>query len=503
MARRPTTGVAGFGLCLAIAACGSSRSAGSGDAAGTPLSYFPSNTPVVATIDTGANGSSSQSLKTLQSQEPDLAIARAALFAELAKVGVNYNQDLKPLLGTPIAVGVGASTVEGNATPFLLAWQTGSQSALQHLVADLHGLTKTGSHDGATLYTFDHIAAAVDGPLLLISQNANNLTAALDRHAAGNGFTSATYAADTAGLPSGAALSVVGDLQSVLEAPSAAQARKVPWVGAISGYGVTLTSTAKHLALQFRLRTDAHTLSAGQLPIAPGAAAPTLATGNPISFGLRDPAQVWQFFKSADQAVDPDGYAKLQTEEQSASTRTGVNLESFIDSLSGDVELSSTGHVTVGRISATAADAADWKKLLAHPGSGSTSTALGNGFYRVIETDGTTLVGGAVGDELLLGNGTPAQERTYAGAHSTPSGGTGAVAFQVAVGQLVKQALSGSADASNPVLGQLGSLLGDLTGSIEVTPQALTGSADLTLNPIGVVIAKRSAVRGPSGPAVV
>jgi hypothetical protein len=451
----------------------------------TALSYFPSNSPVVATLQTGA-GTSDQSLQSLQSKEPDLAIAKAALFAELAKAGVNYNRDVKPLFGTPAVVGVAAPTF-GNATPFLVAWQTDSQTALAHLASDVHGVTRTGSHDGATLYQFAHVAFAIDGPLLLVSQDSANLTAALDRHAAGDGFNAHDYAADTAGLPSDAPVSVVGDLQTVLDTPATAQARKVPWVSAISGYGVTLSETAKNVALRFRLATGAHSLSASQLPIASGATSPTLATGaqDPIALGLRDPAQVWQFIKATAQVVDPAAYRTLQTQEQSASQRTGVDIESLIDSLSGDLQVSSTGHVTIGRIQATAADTASWEKMLANPGTGSTSTALGDGFYRITEKDGTTLTGGAAGDRLLLGNGTPAQERTYAAAPSTPSGGTGAIAFHVAIGQLVTLALQHSGEAGNPFIGQLGSMLGDLTGSLQATPQALTGSASLAINPQG------------------
>jgi hypothetical protein len=456
------------GAAVLLAACGSSSSHSAvSSGLSTALSYFPTGTPIVATVDTSPNSAAEQQERAIEKQNPDLTLAKAALFAELAKAGINYNQDIKPLFGNPIALGVGAAQVSGNATPFLATWQTGSAKALAQLVTDLHA-TKTGTHDGATLYSLGSFAFAVDGAQLLISQNAANLTAALDRHGAGAGFSAAEYAGDTSGLPSDAVVSIVGDLQSALDTPSAAEARRVPWVSAIKGYGVTFSSTAKSVALQFRLDTSGHSLSASQLPIAQDSQAPALAIGQgvPIAFGLHDPAQLYTFVLGAERSADPSGYQKLLRQESTAQQQTGVDIDSFVRSLTGDVPT--------------------WEKLLAHPGSGTTSTALGGGFYRLTESDGTTLVGGAVGNELLLGNGSVAQERTFAGVAPTPSQGSGAVGFQVALGNLIKLALSRSATASaSPFTGELASLFGNLTGSVQATPQALTGSATIQVNQSG------------------
>ena len=469
---------------LAVTACGSSGSSGS--SAGAPLttalSYFPQDTPFVATVDTASNGASAQQLKALQSGDPQVALARAGLFTELARLGIDYNADVKPLLGNPIALGVGASQVSGNATPFLAAWQTDSQSALQKLIGDLKGATKSGTHDGATMYQLGKASFATDGALVLISNSPATITAALDRHSSGAAvLTAADYDRDTSGLPDDPLISMVGDMQSVLDTPKAATALKVPWVEALKSYGVAFSGSSRQVSFAFRVDSTGKTLSDDQLPIANGSDSPGLAGSLPIQASLRDPAQVYDFILDAERAADPSGYQKLQTDEARAKTRTGVDLDQFLHSLTGDLDVTSDGHTTIGCLPVSAAGAATFEKLLAAPGQGSTSRPLGQGFYAVTEKAGTRFVGGVADHQLVIGNASVAQLRAYAQTPRTPgSGASGALAYHIALGPLITLATAHSG-TPDPIVQRLVSMLGDLSGSVQATPQALTGSATIPL----------------------
>jgi hypothetical protein len=464
---------------LGLVACGGPSHSGSVPL-DTALSYFPQSTPFVATVDTKLDAASGRALESAENGETSSALVKAALFSKLAQLGIDYNRDLKPLLGNPIAVGVGGLKVSGSATPFLLAWQTDSATALAHLLADLKGATKTGTHDGATTYTLGRAALATHGALLLISDNAATISTALDRHRAGVGFSSAEYSRDTQGLPSGL-VSIVGDLQSALDTPKTAQARKVPWVAAITGYGASLNATRHAVSVHFRLDTSGRTLTADELPVVSGGQAPGLAGSLPIEGGLRDPAQVYAFILDATRSAGPHAYTKLRRQEHTTQTQTGVDLDGFLRSLTGTLQFTSNGHETIACIPVSAADAATWEKLLAHPPQHGAGSSLGNGFYRVRETDGTTVIGGVVGDELVVGHrATVAQEQAYAHTTSTSGGGHGAVALRIALGTLIAENLHST---PNPIATKLLSAIGDLTASAQVSPQALTGTLSVQVTP--------------------
>ena len=465
---------------VGVAACGGSGHAGSASLQ-SALSYFPQTSPVVATVDTKLYGPSARALTSAASGGTSATLVKAAVFSELAKLGIDYDRDLKPLFGQPIVVGDGGVTVRGTATPLLVAWQTESATALTHLLHDLHGVTRAGTHDGATMYALGSIALATRGPLLLVSNSAATITTALDRHRAGVGFSAAEYAQDTRGLPSGL-ISVVGDLQTALDTPTATQARKIPWVAAIKGYGVSLSSTSHHVALRFRLDTSGRPLSAADLPIASGSQAPGLAGSLPIDAALRDPGQVFAFILGATRSTGTGAFATLVRQEHAFQARTGVNIESFLRSLTGTLQLTSDGHTTIACLPTSAANAATFAKLIAHPAGHDSSRPLGNGFYAIREPSGTTFTAGVVGDEIVIGRrATVAQEQAYAhtASSASSSAGGGALDARVALGTLIRENLHAGA---NPLLGKLLSSIGDLTASAQASPQALTGTISVQVS---------------------
>jgi hypothetical protein len=470
-----------------VAACGSSStSGGSGTAAPAPLtaalSYFPSGTPLVATIVTDPHSSA---FKGVEANTPDATLLKAGFFQELAKLGINYNQDVKPLFGNPIAVGIGSADVTAANTPFLAAWQTNSATALKRLVSKLKNFKVTEHHDGATEYSDAGTGVvAVTGATVLISNDSGTIDSALDRHAAKSGFSTTEYAQDTSGLPANSSVSLVGDLSQALSLPQAAQAHKIPWVAAIKGYGVTVDGDQKNAIVHFRIDTTGQALRPDELPIASGATAPSLAGDMSIQAGIRDPAQIWKFLLTATKAASPHDYQSILKGEAKAK-REGVDVDQFANSLTGDLDVESNTKTTLVRVPVSGDDTASIDKVLKNPDAESKikdtrSQPLGGGLYLVQEQSDPTnpVIAGVVDNQLLVGvKATAAQVRAYAKAPASPANASGSVAFKVDVGDLIRLAYHRQ---SNPLLQQLASKLGDLTGSVQSSASALTGVATLS-----------------------
>jgi hypothetical protein len=364
-------------------------------------------------------------------------------------------------------------------------WVTSSASKLSDLIKKIPGLTASGTHAGATLYSLGTSAeAAVSGATLLIGSSRSNVSAALDRHANGSGFSPATYDKLTSGLPQDTLMSAVGDLTSVLSSSKAANARKVPWVAAIRGYGAAISATSSAIDFQYRLDTSGGTLSSTQLPIASGTTAPTLAGRLPITVGIADPAQVAKFFEQAEQTANPAQWAKFQARQNAAKAKTGFNLDDLFAQLTGNLIISSDTHTTMGRVGVT--DAAKTAQIIAALGKqpntlftkATKSTPLGGGFYSLQEGK-TALTIGVASGQLLVGKASVAQLTAFARAPTTPAAGAkGSVAFRIALAQLLRLTLkSAPPAAAQAVL----SALGDITGWAQASPEALTGQASIAV----------------------
>lgn len=486
--RRPVFAALTLVAVLAMAGCGSSSGSGSQSATSQELSYFPTTSPLVATVATDPHSSAVKQSKALLARDPSAALFQTGLLTELARAGINYGQDIRPLFGNPAAFGVIGPTLSGSgsSTPFLLAWVTRSASALSRLVSKFGNVQPAGSYEGAKLYTGADLAVAVKGSTLLLSRSTPIIEQSLDRQASGSGFTSAEYARDTGGATSSALVTVAGDLTSALSSPASAQARRIPWVAAIRGYGVSIAAGASGTTIHFHIDTSGATLSPPELPIAAGSTPPTLAGPAPIEFGLHDLTQTIDFAEAAAQASSPVSYAKFSRQVAKLKRKTGFDLNALVAALGGDLQISSDGRSTIGRIAVT--DPAAVSRMLADlitaPGvafkPGTRIARVGNGLFQVTEPDGSRLELGLVGHELVLGKATVAEVRSFVAEPSTPAAGAaGALTFKVSLSELLSLTTHGQplAGIEQQLVGQLG----DLTGTATASPSGLNGTATESL----------------------
>jgi hypothetical protein len=473
-------------LSLIAAGCGSSSSGSGSNPLSSELSFFPASSPFVLTLQTGQKSKTADSAKTLEQKFPQYQLVKASLLSRLQEVGIDYQKDIKPLLGNPVALGAAGSGFANVKSQVVIAWVTRSASTLNSLLAKTHAGSSTGSRDGFKLYAPSGAALAVNGPTLVLADDPAILDQALDLHAHNQGITTSQYGTALAGLDQSAAVDMFGALNQVLAQPKVATARKIPWVAAIRSYGVALTASGSDIAFQFHLDTNAGSLSTSQLPIASGSSSPALVNALPIQAGIRDPAQLLKFIESALQAASPRQYAKFKTGDAQLRRRAGFGINDLVSQLSGDLIVSSDSKTTLLR--AAVSDPAKVSKMLAKlPSLGGTSklTPVGGGLYSVPVSGGRTGLMGVFGQNLVLavppvGSHTnKAALRSFSSAPaSTVPGASGAVAFRIAVRQLI--ALEGKT-TSNPVAQELLNAIGDLTGSMSATPAGLTGVAKLAI----------------------
>ena len=477
-----------FVTVVLLAGCGSSTPGSPADPLGSALSYLPLASPLAIEVQTGTHSEIAQALAAIDARFPIATLGQNAALAKLQALGINYKTDVRPLLGNPVVFGGTGGPVKNFGQHFLVAWVTRSAQRLSALLHKLHGLSRTGTHDGATLYALGGSGAlAVDGATVLISRSPADVTAALDRHAHGGGLTAAQHSADVQGLDGQAAIQVFGDLQAVLNTPSAASAKRDPWVGALRTYGVTLSFARSGLTAAFRLGTDPGSVTAAQLPLAPGATSPGLISGAPIQAAIHDPSHIINFALDAIQSISPGKYQGVLREMATAKRKTGIDVRTLVSHLNGDMAVDSDTHSTLVRV--TTSDPASISTALdklarTHGALGHSSLQrLGPGAFAT-QSSGRRELLSVIGNTLVIGvppkggSLSAAVMTHFAHVASSPlAGASGAVSFRIVLNQLL--ALTSPRATQSPIARQILGLLGDVTGSVSATTSALTGRATL------------------------
>jgi hypothetical protein len=472
---------------VALAACGSS---GAGSSPASPrlqaLAYFPPTSPFVMTLDTASGSSSARQLKALEQANPSYALGLTALFGRLSQLGIDYNSDLRPLFGNPLALGLSSPTGSGGS--LLLAWVTRNASALHRLIAKLPSLRSSGHDGSAALYASSRAALAVDGATLVAGRSVALVRAALSRQAAHQGISSDEEASATNGVSSDGLLEAFGNLTGVLSRPGAASARRIPWVQAIRGYGLSLSASGQAVSLHVVLNTGGRALTPSQLPLASGVLGPSLVGPSPVEAGVRDPAQFISFVIAAMRDSSPRQYASFLRQAAALRRATGVDVATIESLLTGSLDFDSDGRATLVRADLTRPQV--MTRLLARLafaprparliGTGRL-VSVGHGFYRAQRRGRTTYVGVAYG-RLVAGNAPLAVIRQFAAAPAGAPGQGGVAMVRVALGQLIALGLAHSPAASGlpPVIAQrLISAVGDLTATVQATTGGLTATATI------------------------
>ena len=208
MAAIAAVGAAGGGAVLA--GCGSTASAGS--IAASVAGYIPASSPVYVQVSTDTTGAQWTQLIDLAQMFPSYGTMEKELKADLAREGISWEKDLRPLLGEAAALATtkmpdtaavtkGALTDPAGAAgralaaaadqPVLAVMQIteGKSDQVKALLADPGngGLKSTGDYNGATLLAAPAggMNAAVTADALIIGSSEAVVKQAIDAHATG------------------------------------------------------------------------------------------------------------------------------------------------------------------------------------------------------------------------------------------------------------------------------------------------------------------------------
>lgn len=196
------------GSALAVSGCGG-NSVSTGSSAGEAASYIPAGSPVYLEATTDFDGAQWKQVNTLAKLFPAYPELRTMVDDALKSDQVNFETEVKPLLGEkaavatlglPDAAAVAGELSQGNAGDAAAAsgdsefvgvveLADGKDDAVTALLVKSGG-TKAGTHDGVNYYTdSSETVAAVTSGVLLVSDTKEQLIAALDAHKAGGDKT--------------------------------------------------------------------------------------------------------------------------------------------------------------------------------------------------------------------------------------------------------------------------------------------------------------------------
>jgi Protein of unknown function (DUF3352) len=489
---------------LLIAGCGGDSVSGS--PLDSALSYLPKDAPFAVAIDTDLDGDQYQALQSLLKKFPFSGQIQDSLRQQLEQgSNVNFNDDVKPVLGNPFVVGitdVATFRHDTGDTPFVAAVQAKDGDALDNLI-DKTKPKKAGEESGATVYQEDDSVFAVEGDTVIFAADRQQLSEALKRADGDDHLDEDTFNSGLEGLPESALARVYTDVGALLKGdPDTAQARNVKWIDALRTLGATVVAKDNSIDVDFRLRTDGD-LSDADLPIAPGDEAPgVIEQDGEVGVGIRDLAHIVKFAESSAQAIDPAGFGDYAKAKATIDKQLGVSLDDdLIGQLTGNVSSSISIDGKFG-VRAELKDPRAFERTLAKvadvlpsfaEGAGFGKVALskpkaGGDFYALAQPDGDSVVFGVVDDVLVVAN-DPRRAGQLADAQPVAvPGAEGSVVLSANAEQIVNTLLGQFGPALG--LGDLGGLgsalltrpLGDLNGFMSASTDELRGKFTLAID---------------------
>jgi hypothetical protein len=485
-----TTGV------LAVAGCG-----GDDEKAASPLDevvgFLPEDAGFAFVASTDLDDY--EDLRRIVERFPFAGRAEELLKQSLEREGVDFDDEIRPLLGNEVVIGVAdnASFVDGSSdTPFVLALETQDSGRLEDLAKK--GGTDRGESEGYDIYQGgeDDTWMAIKDEVLVLSDDEETLRGALKQRGEDDRLTEDDVDAAFEQLPEGAPVRVYANVRALLTSdPDAKEALKVKWIDHIETLGLAADATDDAVSIDYSLRTDPEGLTDEDLPLASGDDAPqVLERGDgsaEVVLGLRDPSQLVDFGIAAAKVVDPAGYAEFEAGKRSIGKRLGIDVDDdVLAQLSGDV----AAVVTIqGRFGVRAAldDAAAFEKTLAKVMEGLpefsddltvTAPKEGDRFYGLATSDGKSYAIGVAEGALVVANDAALASEVATRGLGDARGQSGAFVGVADAEQLANAAL---AQFRGGLEGLGGSLftgpLGDVVTSATATTDGITGQLRLEI----------------------
>jgi hypothetical protein len=483
-------------LCLiplAAAGCGGSSSGGGKSPLDNALGYMPKSAPIVFVADTDLNGSQWKSLTANVRKFPFAGQISSSFKGSLAQTGLDFDRDIKPLLGNQIAVGYPTvqSLLSGNSDA-VGAMQVADKGKLSDLLSHAKDLTKDGSAGGASLYrTNDNTELAQDGDVLVIATSKQQAQAAVEQRGRDDRLTEDDFNKNLSDLPSDALVRVYVNARALINgSPGIDTGRKVKWVSALRTVGLTVSSQNDGVSIDFNAKTDSSQLTDADLPIASGDASPPVSNkAGEIGLGIRGLDQTERWAESVAHAVSPASYSNFVANKKKIKSQFGLDLDKdLIDQLSGNASISADiqGHFaarvepkdpaalskTLGKFARVAPQFAQGAGL-----HGAKLTRV-HGLYRLTGSDGKSIYYGMVGKVFALSNNPASLAQIASDTPQPVPGAKGAVAINSDIGKVLSEVISQAAGGGlgGSFGGSLATApLGNLTGWFDSSTSGITG----------------------------
>jgi hypothetical protein len=486
-------------LACLLAGCGGNESSGPLDAS---LSYIPKGTPFAVAIDTDLEGEQWKDVDSILERFPVGVDVDSLLGSQLGGDGVDFERDIKPLLGNPFVVSAASvdSFSGGGGDDFVAAIQVEDEDKLDSLI-EKTGSKERGEAGGATIYDDGDTVYGVDGDIVIFADSAELVEQAAERADGDEHLDEETFDSGLEGLPENGLARVYANLQALLAGdPDTREARTIEWVGALRTLGLTASVTDDEVAIDFVARTEGADLADDDLPIAAGDEAPPIVENRgEIGLGIRDPAQVVQFAERAAQAVDPQGFGQYALAKKTLDAQLGISIDDdLIGALTGDV---SGSFGLDGRFGARAElkDPEAFERTLAKVapalppllrGAGSGPVTLKKpgargGLYVLREAHGDDYFFGVVDGRFVVASDRARAARLATEDPTSVPDAEGAVVIGADGAQLANEflRLSGFTTGLDAFGARLFTgALGDVTGSVAAEPDGVHGSFKVELD---------------------
>jgi hypothetical protein len=279
------TGIVLGSACVLVAAALSSCGGSSPSPLDNALGYLPADAPAAIAVSTNLDSGSFHDL--------DIALQRFGVQGGVegsledaigGAGGVSFSNDIKPLLGNDLVIGLLPGTTEsGPRVVAVLEVTDGSK--VEDLLNGV-GFPKQDDIDGTHVYGPDSTDSgdedlgavpeiAVDGDTVVVAESMPALKAALDQRHGDGRLTEATFDDRLEGLPKDGLIRATGDLPSAVDALGAEQTSGVPWMASLRSFGLSVDIDGRTLTADGQVKTD-H-VDEADLPIAAGSTSPDLA----------------------------------------------------------------------------------------------------------------------------------------------------------------------------------------------------------------------------------
>ena len=467
---------------------------------GPCAAYVPANTPFALELDTDLGDSQYKALDEILNRFPGADTIKSLIKAQLTSgvKGVNFDNDVKPLLGNPAVISatdVGSFLSSTEDAGFVAALQVKDKDALQSVI-DKTKPQKRGEVGGATVYQDGDTFFGVNDDVVVLAGSRSLLEDALKRADGGDHLSESDFEAGLKGLPSDALARVYVDVQGLLsQSEGARAARRIEWVGALKTLGLTVSAQKKSIDVEFNAVTKGDDLTEADLPFATGdEAAKVVKRQGEIGVGLRNPSQLAAFFESALQAVDPQTFGEYEQGKRAIAAKLDLDIDKdLIAQLTGNLSVSLT---LQGNFAARAEvkDPAAFSKTVdkvakALPQLGSTLGIEGvrrsGDLYEARLSGGSSFVFGMAQDSLVVASDAARAHSIAATQPEAVSGASGSLVVRADAEGVARQILAKIAPQFGlpaPVVPVFARPFNELNGWVTTSTDGLKGKLSLTFD---------------------